>query len=391
MNYIYESTHKKENKNTGRCILYALTILPFLSLSAIKSTISATAYQQWQIVSICILFCAVITLARNTKIDSFISCLVAYEALTIAVLSYRHGFSPGIAVVSAAFVLLTILINTDSKAILKTLAIISVLIIIANGISLIGSPIDENKEYFIGGKNSFSMTLIPAMGFYTIYILNKYDKLRFIDRLVLLCAAAQIFYGKSGTGIICICIALFMFVSNKAIKNKKIFILAIIALNILFLLAFTYISKMPLWEDITKWLDKSSTLTGRTTIWELAIKNIKEHWIIGNGRGIELFYINSIGEKQNLFEAHNIFLQVLMCNGVVGFIIYIKYLLKAINKLDIGIPQQKVLFIAIFVCLINGLTESNGDNTLFRLLIAFAYYANSLKEEKNEKIKTQLN
>lgn len=40
---------------------------------------------------------------------------------------------------------------------------------------------------------------------------------------------------------------------------------------------------------------------------------------------------------------------------------------------------------------LNGLTESNGDNTLFRLLIAFAYYANNLKEEKNEKIKVQLN
>lgn len=388
MNYRCDIKHKKENKNTGKCILYALIILPFLGLSAVRNAMSVSLYQQWQIVGVVMLLFAFVTVGRYTKVNAFILYLIGYEALTVTVSSLQHGFSPGIAVVSAAFVLLTILINTDSKAVLKTLAIISVLIIIANGISLIGSPIDENKEYFIGGKNSFSMTIIPAMAFYTIYMLNKYDKLRFIDKLVLLCAVAQIFYGKSGTGIVCVVIAIIMFISKRAIKSKKTFILTIIVLNILFLFAFDFVSETKIWGDITSWLDKSANLTARTTIWTLAKSRIGNHWLFGNGRGTELSYVNLWGELQHIFEAHNIFLQVLMCNGVAGLILYIKYLLKAIYKLDINIPQQKVIFIAIFVCLINGLTESNGDNTLFRLLIAFAYYANSLKEEKNEKIKT---
>ena len=387
MNY----TNKKTHKNTSRCILYAIIILPFLSLSAIRGIVSTSSYQQWQILSVALLFCAVASIGGNIKLDSFIVCLTAYETLTVTVSAFRHGFSPGIMVVSVAFVLLTVLVNVDSKAALKTLAIISLFIIIANAISLIGSPIDENKEYFIGGKNSFSMTIIPAMAFYIAYITDKYGKLRFIDKLVLLCAILEILYGKSGTGVICIFIAVILLVTNKAIKNKKALVLTIVILNVLFLFAFTFVSETKIWGDITSWLDKSSTLTARTTIWSLAKDNIAKHWLIGNGRGTELSYVNLWGERQNIFEAHNIFLQVLMCNGVVGLILYGKYLLKAVSKIDVNNYQQKIIFITIFVCLINGLTESNCDSTLFRLLIAFAYYANNLKEENNEKIKTQFN
>lgn len=383
MNY----TNKKIHKNTSRCILYIIILLPFLSLSAVRSMISASSYQQWQILGVGLLFFVVAFVGKSIKLDSFIAYLTVYEALEVMVSSVRYGFSPGIMGISAAFVLLTILVEVDSKAMLKTLAIISLFIIIANAVSLVGSPIDENKQYFIGGKNSFSMTLIPAMAFYIIYITDRYGKLRFLDKLVLLCAIAQMLYGKSGTGIICTVVALVMFVFNKSIKSKKTLIMTIIILNVLFLFAFDFVSETRIWNDITSWLDKSSTLTARTTIWSLAKDNISNHWLIGNGRGIELSYVNLWGERQNIFEAHNIFLQVLMCNGVIGLIIYVKYLLKAIGEIDLSNYQQKILFIAIFVCLINGLTESNCDSTLFRLLIAFAYYANNLKEENNEEIK----
>lgn len=361
--------------DTGHVILYILLILPFLSISGLKNAMSIGAYQQWQMTSAAFMVIIIGINAKRIQFDSFELCLAQYELLTIIVLTYKHGFSPGIAVVSVAFVFLTALVKADPKAVLKALMIISIAVIIINMISLIMNFSAENEEYFVGGKNQLSMTIIPLAAFFIMYKISEHTKLRLLDVLLLMCAAAQVFLGKSGTGVVCIIIAVFMFVSKKALKSKMLLICIIIALNILFLFSFEYLSKTDIWLGISDWLDKSSTLTGRTEIWDSTKELIRSHWLIGNGRGTEIPYINSMGEVHNMLEAHNMFLQVLMYNGVIGLALFGRYLLRGINKLNINNMQQKIIFIAIFVCLINGLTEANNDNMLFRLLVAFAYYS----------------
>lgn len=159
--------------------------------------------------------------------------------------------------------------------------------------------------------------------------------------------------------------------------------MVILAFYIIFILFSDDFFVTTYWLDFTDILGKDSTLTSRTTIWNIAKEIISDHWLFGSGRGTEISYVNSWGERQLIYEVHNFILEILIEGGVVALTIYSAMFYKAVKGLDMINIKNKIIFIALCVLLINGLTESTLNNFFVIIILGVAcHYATENRGRK---------
>lgn len=371
------------NKNTSnnekiKTFIYMLLLLPFLGISGIRNALGTTIYQGWQVASMILLMLFFIAAySSRVSLSDLPLSFIVYEFLALFITIIYRGFSFGIIVTTFTVIFLSLLVKYDANIIIKAISVLASIVIVINLIGMIYHPVSQNENYFIGGKNQLSLFIIPSVFFILLNALNTKGKIGFWKICFLTVSVITIILGESGTGIVIAIITVISLVLFKYFKNKKVLICGIIALNILFLFAFKFLSRTTLWLKLTLFLDKSATLTGRTTIWNLAWEKIREHWLFGNGKGTEIAYINTWNQTNIVTEAHNVFLEVTLVAGLVGLAIYVIYFIQALKNISLENNKQRLVFIAIFVCLINGLTESINNNMLFILLLAIAYYSSA--------------
>ncbi len=369
----YEELQKKKVKG-GIVILYTFLILPFLGVSGIRSFVGGL-YPVWQAGSMYALLIIAFVKGRHAKLDSFVVALAVYELLMNAVTTYYSGFSFGISVVSMFFIFLTISVQFYQDEIIRAISFISIAVILINFISVIGYIAGLNNLFFIGGKNHLSMFMLPAAALVIVNALQKRKNLNLFELFVLICTIFSILIGASGAGIVCSLLAIVMFTSNKMVQSKRMLFAMLILVNAFLLFSFGEIMKTDTWIQFTEWLGKDASMTGRTTIWETSIDLVKDRWLFGYGRGVKFLFLNMDEYWSAGYETHNMFLQAMYVTGVVGLVFFLRYLSKAVSKLDMGNIVQRVLFIAIFICLVNGMVEANNDNAFFRILLALAFYS----------------
>lgn len=375
----YEELQNKRIK-TGISLLYIILILPFLSVAGVRSLVGGL-YSVWQAGSMYTLVIIVLVKAKYAKVDKFVMALAAYEVTMLAIATFYSGFSFGFMVVSMVFILLAISMQFYRDEIIQALAAISIGVILVNLVSVLGRMVGAEGLYFLGGKNQFSMFMIPAAAFIIINALQRRNNLNFFEIFVLICSVVSIILGASGTGIVCTLLAIVLFVSNRMVSNKRMLFISLLIINGIIIFAFEYIVESETWLQFTDWLGKDPTMTGRTTIWETSLDMVEGHWLFGLGRSEKLIYLSRDEFWVSGFETHNMFLQVLFTTGLVGVVLFVRYLYMAIKKLNMHDITQRVLLIAIFICMVNGLVEANNNNTFFRILIALAYYSETLRKQ----------
>lgn len=380
----YDELQKKKVKS-GIVILYIILMLPFFGISGIRNLVGGL-YPVWQAGSMYALVIIVLLKAKSAKLDSFVVALAMCEFLITAVTSYYSSFSFGIFVVSMFFVLITISTQFYRDEIIRALAIISVTVIYLNLISIIGYVSGAAERFFIGGKNHLSMFMIPAAACIIIHAFQKRKALNFLEIFTLFCIVCSILIGASGAGIVCTLLAIVLFASNKLVRNRRMLFITLVLLNLFLLFGYNELMKTNTWMHFTEWLGKDASMTGRTSIWETTIEMFQKRWLFGYGRGVKFIYLGLDEIWIPGYETHNMFLQVLYVTGVVGLVFFIRYLAKAISRLNMNDTVQRVLFIAIFICMVNGLVEANNDNTFFRILLALAYYSKGQEQEGLEEI-----
>ena len=89
---------------------------------------------------------------------------------------------------------------------------------------------------------------------------------------------------------------------------------------------------------VTGWLDKDVTLTGRTSLWSLAIEGIKVRPWLGHGQ--EGFFRGPFSDSYQIAtqlewgptHAHNAYLQTALHVGLIGAVIYIIFNLRALAR-----------------------------------------------------------
>lgn len=101
---------------------------------------------------------------------------------------------------------------------------------------------------------------------------------------------------------------------------------------------------------------------------------LRHNWLLGLGRGATNTFRNNWGLMASANEAHNAVLELFLDGGVVGFILYAIAFTITVKKTDISTKEGKVIFIAIALIVINGLTESVTMIFTTTLILAIANY-----------------
>ena len=375
----------KRKLNLGTIIFFVFLITPFFGILGIKNAMSSSIYQAWQIISICFLLLMFFLKNTQIKIGWAIGLFSAYQIIILFSSVFNNGISPGIIAVIIASVLIFILLQTDYYyEIISAVSIIVVLSLLINFPTMLQNRVSINAKFFIGGKNALGIFLIPGI---FLLLINSLEKNGKVGKFTLFFAAFSlitVFIGSSGTGIVvAFCALLFLLLAIKFKPKKAIYLGVIFTIYALFLLFSDDFFLTDYWLKFTDLLGKDGTLTARTTIWNIAEGLIKDSWLFGAGRGVELSYVNTWGERQTIYEAHNFILEILMEGGIVALLLFGTLFFKAVKNLDVDDAKHKTVFIALCVLLINGLTESTVNGFLVMILLSIACrYANEQKKKK---------
>ncbi len=376
-------TKKQRTYNIASVALFILLMLPFMGLTGVKGVVGSTVYQAWQVASLSFLALFIVIKIGTIKLHWATILFFLYEVVVMFSSVLNNGLNFGIIVVSLVAILLFIIMQ--SKYYREVIMAVSAIIIIS---AIINFPMmltklnEPNAELFIGGKNALSVFLIPSIFILILNSLEKNDRLTKITFLLIVLCLATIIMGTSGTGIVASASAIvLLLVARKFQPNKFIYLTVILSLYALFLVFTEFFLNTNAWLNFVNILGKNSTLTSRTTIWQIVSELIKENWLFGAGRGVEFGYVNTWGGDVSHSEAHNFILEILMCSGIVGLILYGTLFFKAVKRLDMSITKHKIIFIALCVLLINGLTESTVNNFLVITILGIACrYATTGKE-----------
>lgn len=353
--------------------MYCICILPFLSIADLHNQLGII-YPAWLVIAMFFFGCRLLykISKQDCTLDKFHWAFLIYQIVVCATSIYNKTFSWGMLVVSISTSMLILLMQYDAKKILEGL-VVSIIALSLVNFGSVCLNFTKKEVFFIGGKNQLSMTLIPTIFFIIIYSIHQTGGINKFAICAALINFMSILLGGSGTGIIVCGIAILAIIGQQAFKYKKVLMGLVVGLNIGLICLSNLWLDSPIWIWITKLLGKSNSLTGRTDVWQLFLDKLNVNWIFGNGKGAEVFYIDQWGDKRIFNEAHNIFLEIFSCSGAVGFFIYIFYFCNAFLNLDYKQKEQRYISIAIFIMLINGLTESINNNIMFILMVAFAH------------------
>lgn len=355
-------------------LILAILLIPFLSISGIRNSVGTTVYQIWQVISVMFFFLLMITAVLEIKLNWAIGLFALYQSIILLSSFLNQGFSSGILTVTVAAVLLFMLLQSSYYyEIVSAICVIVVLSVIINFPIMIPKLSDMNAEFFIGGKNALGMFLIPGAFLLLVNSLNSTFKISKKTVLAIVLCLISVFIGSSGTGMVVAFLAVVLMVLATKFKPKKlVYNTVILTFYALFILFSEEFFATQYWLDFTDFLGKDSTLTSRTTIWTIAKEIISENWLFGSGRGTEISYVNTWGEGQLIYEAHNFILEILMEGGVVAFIIYSILFVKTVKNLDMNDIKNRIIFIALCILLINGLTESTLNNFFVTIVFGIA-------------------
>lgn len=105
---------------------------------------------------------------------------------------------------------------------------------------------------------------------------------------------------------------------------------AMVAALVLFLLTLFSFGPESVAERLALLETQRSTMSGRTPIWRVAIEQVKERPLLGYGYGLNIFEkvyeegrTHQPGEEGSVPHEHNLFLSLLIQNGIIGTALYL--------------------------------------------------------------------
>ena len=252
--------------------------------------------------------------------------------------------------------------------------ICSVTSIILSLLYCIGATKD-NIESTVAGSNSiyYVLAVLP------LALLASHNYLRYG---VLLCCAVAIFISGKGTCILAfICILIYLFISGRErsikIRGKRNFIFIFIsALSCVIITKYTSINIFDTIDGVLNEIADGGN--GRTRIWTLCLSNYLENpylsMLIGCG-------FNAINARLNI-GAHNDFLMVLYNYGILGFSLYILFiigLIKNIKRIKKNQALHKAYACSIIIFIFMSFA-SNVINSQIQLLLISSFWGIAIKE-----------
>ncbi len=189
----------------------------------------------------------------------------------------------------------------------------------------------QHENWFLGFRNTFTFTFIPAMSLSMIW--SEYTKKRGRMYVLIAVCCVSAVLGHSATCLLVVLIMtagyflrvyrLQIFTAVNATIGYVVFFVTFVILRILDYLA-------PLFHR----LGRNVTLTGRTFIWAHTIEKIRESPVIGYGQQSPDIRVALVPEAYGATHAHNFFLEHLYSGGVIQFALVVLFLLIVIYHLQ---------------------------------------------------------
>ena len=172
------------------------------------------------------------------------------------------------------------------------------------------------------------------------------------------------------------------------IGNLKKKIKNLVMLLVILLMSVVIMMELPISEDIFKRfedVEETNILSGREDLYEIQLNQISKNIFAGNGAFTTNKFLNGI-------DGHNIYIQLLLEYGIVGFIafiiLFIKNLLNSFNILkSCEFEDKSAIYFSIFVqlfFLIYGISGNPLYNFyIFAIYILATAIPLSLKDRRN--------
>lgn len=242
--------------------------------------------------------------------------------------SFRRG-----AYMLALALFMSIVIEIDSRVLLKALSIVLGLYVHINMLTRILYPnglfVDELVGYkncwFLGYDNLAAIIIILAQIVSVFRIVVDQNRAMFWDKSVVISGAVFLFWQQIATGILAECLFIFILMimrnpdTRRMVGKAQIFVIGMFALFIF--LQFFSIQQPGAIARLFVKLGKDGTLTWRMLLWQRVWKDISSTWSFwGLGIHDSLDYVSRFGSA-TVSHFHCNYLQVLYERGIVGMIL----------------------------------------------------------------------
>lgn len=237
-----------------------------------------------------------------------------------------------------------------------------------------------------------SLAILFAIMLPFSFVLYKITNKKMYLFLLLTFVALGILSNSRSVALAILSVILLLFIFSKMDGLKKIFIVSVILLCLLFLLFLSYALEIGIeirhrifltFSQLREGVDINSISSGRLEIWESALRMIKDHPIMGIGPGMwqdyaPLYksreYISYIPGYGTFFryatDAHNFFLDLYLKYGVLPLLLFSYFLFNILKKCSRAYKNEtdsnvKSFIMAIYISLIAWLTMSMFDYRLY--------------------------
>ncbi|WP_161980206.1 O-antigen ligase family protein [Streptococcus sp. S784/96/1] len=240
-------------------------------------------------------------------------------------------------------------------------------------------PYGDNRAYFLGRKNNATPYLLYV--FVCFYLLNnKMTKIVSVKEMAFLVFVFIIsVLTRSSTTLICLTVAILIRFLGTSEKVENIYTKSVAGIYI-FLNSVILSSENQLISGLMGTIFGKSSFSGRTEIWQLAIKYFKENFWFGYGLDISFVpWTNGA----IVYSAHNTLLDILARYGAItGGILLILLMSQVLFRTCLKYRTLLVLFISF---LMYALME-NSPTIMMILIISTTYYLNLKMGESDAKI-----
>lgn len=215
--------------------------------------------------------------------------------------------------------------------------------------------------------NSFGI-LVLAFYYHFLILLNNVFK-KGLRNLLFLCVTPLTIFLIEMSGCRSAYLALVVFLILYLLKNfKMVRYKKLLSLIVFIAIIFPFIY-LQIADTLTGLEFGGKSLLTRKYVWESAIELIKQHPILGSGT------IQSMKMAEgNLYtsSAHNVFLGLWKCVGLLPMIIFALRLSKGRNVIDVtksNVMKKKMFLSCIFLCIFETLLNDSDTYMFFMMLL----------------------
>ena len=280
----------------------------------------------------------------------------------------------------------------SEKTFLKTLYFLyySLLVINLATIYLFPDGMYENQNgvreynFFLGNYNNFIIYFYMASLPGYLYLKKYKGRLTlgyFLLWAVMAAAFARLRSVTSITGMILL--ALYGLCLNRRFTRWVLNIKTYMAVNLIFFLTAVWNPSDNLFLRLITWIvGRDMTFSGRTIIWKSVKPYVQEHWLLGNGLETQEVMFEKL-TPIHAVQSHNLYLEILYKNGLIGFAVIAVLLFLMLYKLKRIEDQNTRFFIEAYLGVFMLMSQFEAYSIKFVFfMIVFLYFYSSRNQQK---------